>query len=379
MHLRSISLLSFLLLSLLACSVSPEVSPNSALVSIPFKDAKAMVHSDLVEKQEFILLSTTQNALFSRVDKLLARNDRFYLFDHLSDAGVLVFDREGNFIQSIGEIGEGPNQLKNIDDFQVLENGDVLILDKVQKRIITYYSTGQFKAATSIPVNSGGFAKQEDFWFLAINFDHQNSGLVNNQKFGVFNLNFEPDSLYFYYPPNVPNANIYYHAGIVSQSKKSIIYHRPPNDTIAVFNEKGNLLSRILIDFETNRLPDEMVFDFQLKDKLEGQDQVFRYLQSPVLPVGHYLFGMVSGTDRSFWTFALHRKSNELLVQKIDFNDFHLRELFIPSANLDDQTLVSLIDPVSFGQDSNPEAYPIEVQNHLKSEGTVLLLQFLKP
>ncbi|WP_297337713.1 6-bladed beta-propeller [Algoriphagus sp.] len=368
----------FLFLSLFACNNSLDKGAQSALRTIPFRQAQAMVHAELVENQEFVLLSTAENALFSRVDKLLASNDRFYLFDHLDDAGVLVFDREGNFIQSIGEFGEGPNQLKTIDDFQVLENGDVLILDKIQKRIITYNSTGKFKAATSIPVNSGGFVKQEDTWFLAINFDHQNPDLIHNQKIGVFNSTFDPDSLYFHYPSNVPNANVYYHAGILSQSQTSVVYHRPPNDTIAIFSSTGKLANQLVIDFETNRLPAEVVFDFQLLDDFQPQDQVFRYLLTPVLPVSDYLFGMISGTDRTFWTFALHSKSMSLLVHKIDFDDFHLPKLILPSANLDNKAIVSLIDPVTFRQDSNPEAYPKEVQNHLKKEGTVLLLQFLK-
>ncbi|WP_165967620.1 6-bladed beta-propeller [Algoriphagus formosus] len=370
----------FLFLSFLSCHSTSEPSNNSSTISIiPFEEAKTMLHADIVERQEFVLLSTAQNALFSRIDKLLAMNDQFYLFDHLSKAGILVFDRAGNFIRSIGEIGEGPQQLKYIDDFQVLANGDVLLLDKIQKQIITYDSTGQFKEKVFIPINSGGFAKKEENWFLSINFDHQNPDLVNNEKFGVFNQNFEPDSLYFSYPKDARNANVYYNSGIVSIGLGSIVYHRPPNDTLAIFNEEGKLIDRILIDFGSYRLPDEVVFDFQKIEEFQQKEQAFRYLQTPILPIKNNLFGLISGTDRTFWTFVINRHDKELYVQEIDFNDFHLRELIIPSANLDNRAIVSLIDPVIFRQDSKPEAYPLDVQNHLKREGTVLLLQFLKP
>jgi hypothetical protein len=374
-----ISLISvFLFFSLLSCQRTAELSSNpSTITIIPFENAKTMFHSDIVERQEFILLSTAQNALFSRIDKLLAMNDRFYLFDHLSNAGVLVFDRAGNFIRSIGEIGEGPQQLKYIDDFQVLANGDVLILDKIQKQIITYDSTGQFKEKELIPINSGGFVKKEENWFLSINFDHQNPDLVSNEKFGVFNENFEPDSLYFNYPADTRNANVYYNAGIVSLSQGSIVYHRPPNDTLTIFNEEGKLITRILIDFGSNRLPDEVVFDFQKMEEFQQKEQAFRYLQTPVLPINDNLFGLISSTDRAFWTFVINQQDKELYIQEIDFNDFHLRELIIPSANLENRAIVSIIDPLTFRQDSKPEAYPLDVQNHLKNEGTVLLLQFL--
>ncbi len=367
-----------ILIFLSNCTQREKEETGSELITIPFSEAKPLIYSDLIDKQDFVLLSTEADALFNRVDKVIAKNNKFYLFDHLSNKGILVFDDQGNYLQTVGEIGEGPQQQMNIDDFQVSQAGEVLILNKLAKKIVIYDSDGLWKEETSIPVNSGGFALMDDMWFFAINYDHQSDGLVKNQKFGVFDQDMEIDSMYFHYPEDAGNANLYYHSGIVSANSKAVIFHRPPNDTISVFSQKGELNKRMIIDFGDSNLPEDVVFDFQKLQEYNQENSVFQYLQTPATLVNDHLFGMISSTKNDIWMFALNIESHELFVDRIDFSQFHLKDLVLASANLNDNTIVSLIDPASFSQDTKPESYPEEVRQHLENEGTVLILHTLK-
>lgn len=375
--LFTLSLLFFI--CLLSCDPTTEKVQTSILISTPFSEAKPFNLSEIVADQKFVLLSTEEEALFKRVDKLIAKNDFFYLFDHLSQSGVLVFDQEGKFVRKVGEIGEGPQQLKGISDFQVTDEGEIQILDQLNKSIVIYSAEGIWKEKIGIPINSGGFAQLGDKWFLAINFDNQYENLVQNHVLGVFESNLELDSLFFRYEEGASNSNVYYHAGVLGTDGESLIYHRPPNDTVSIFSKEGSLKNRLVIDFGEKQLPSEVVNDFQAIDRYKHQETSFQYLQTPSLFTGNRLFGMISSTKNEIWTYMFRVNSGELYTHKVDLSKLHFKNLLLPTAVMGDNTVISLIDPTSFRIDADPDAYPQEVRDHLKNEGHVLLIHQLKP
>lgn len=375
----------FLILSLIflhclsSCNKATEKSVASLIKNAPFSEAKPFNSSEIVINQKYVLLSTHEDALFKRVDKLIAKKDLFYLFDHLSESGVLIFDQEGKFIRKVGEIGEGPQQLKGITDFQVTDEGEIQILDKLSKSIVIYSSEGIWKEKIAIPINSGGFAQLGDKWFLAINFDNQNESLGQNHVLGVFESTMELHSLFFRYAEGATNSNVYYHAGILGTDGKSLNYHRPPNDTISIFSTEGKLKNHLVIDFGEKQLPNEVVNDFQTIERYKSQEASFQYLQTPALLAGNRLFGLISSTKNEIWTFMYSLDSEELYTDKINLSQLHFKDMIIPSAFRRDNVVISLIDPFSFRMDAKPESYPQEVRNHLENEGHVLLLHFLNP
>lgn len=366
-------------IALLGCDPAQEEAGVSHISTIPFSEAKELHISDFVAGQRFVLLSTDEEALFQRVDKIIAKNDQFYLFDHLGNSGVLVFGADGNFIRKIGEYGEGPQQLKDISDFQVDKTGEVQLLDKVNKSIVIYSPEGSWKEKVAVPLNAAGFVELGSNWFFSVNYDHQSENLVRNQVLGVFDSKMELDSLYFDYPEGATNANLYYHAGLLAKSKDGLLYHRPPNDTISVFSDDGKLTDRLVIDFGQNQLPEEAVYDFGKVREYKQQDASFRYLQTPALPVGRYVFGTIASTKNEIWTYIYTTDTKELYSFKVDLGKLHMKDLILPSANMDDRAVVSMIDPMTFSQDAASEAYPEEVRNHLENEGSVLLIHQLKP
>ncbi len=374
-----LSLFSFFIKVFSACDSAEGIREDSITTVSPFAEAKPLNILDIVSEQKFVLLSTQEDALFKRVDKLIAKNDLFYLFDHLSDSGVLIFDQEGIFIRKVGEVGEGPQQIKGISDFQITDKGEIQILDKIGKSIVIYSAEGIWKEKIAIPINSGGFAQFGEKWFLAINFDNQNESLVQNHVLGVFESNMELDSLYFRYAEGATNSNVYYHAGVLGTVGESLIYHRPPNDTMSIFSKEGRLKNRLVIDFGEKQLPTEVVNDFQAIDRYKAQEASFQYLQSPTLLAGNRLFGLTSSTKNEIWNFMYSLDSEVLYTDKINLSQLHFKDMIIPSAFRSDNVVISLIEPSSFGIDSKPESYPQEVRNHLENEGYVLLLHYLKP
>lgn len=370
------SILFFSALS--SCSEVNEEIESSHDFVIPFDLAKPLVLEDFVSAQSYVLLSTETEALYSQADKLIARHGKFYLFDHLGNSGVLVFDGAGNFLQKIGEFGEGPTQLRSITDFQVSENDEIQVLDKQLGSIITYSAEGVWKDKMEIPFNIGDFLHWNDKWFFALDRFSQNEEQFSDHKLAVLEANMETDSLYFHYATDSENANIYYHAGLLSTADNHLIYHRPPDDTIRVFDRKGTLSNTVVIDFAENTLPLAAVNDFLKMQEYKQQEVDFRYLQTPALMVSNKLLGLISSSKNQIWTYIIDLNSRSLYTQKINLSQLHVKDIIIPSATMGDTAIVSMIDPMTFSQDAFPGKYPAHVAAHLENEGTVLLINQLK-
>lgn len=377
-HQRQFIYLICLLIGGASCQ-GPKNQPELSNVTVySFDEALPLDTKDFVKKKRYVLLSIEEEALFKRVDKLLAVNNHFYLFDHINNSGVLVFDAQGNFIRKIGDFGEGPNQINGIKDFQVRPDGEVLVLDALQNKIIVYSPEGNWVENISIPVNAGGFIETETGWLIAINKDNQNDAIANYPKVGNFDTAFKLDSLYFGYAATGENANVYYHAGLLSHSSGYIGYNRPPDDTIRLFSNAGKLEQQILIDFGDKKLPEHVVNDLMLDDELKKNGLDYRYLQVPVAIVNNIVFGLIVSTNNDNWTFAINLTNKQLHANKIDFSNLHIGSLMLPTAVTRSEELVNLIEPISFEYDTQPENYPEEVISHLENEGSVLLLHKLK-
>ncbi|MBD3628278.1 6-bladed beta-propeller [Cyclobacterium sp.] len=366
-------------IGLASCQGSKNRSELSNVAVFSFDEAVPMDIQDFVEKQHYILLSIEEEALFKRVDKLLAKNNHFYLFDHLNNSGVLVFDEEGIFVLKIGDFGEGPNQINGIKDFQVRSNGEVLVLDALENKIVVYSPEGNWIKNISIPVNAGGFIETETGWLIAINKDNQNEAIANYPKVGNFDYAFQQDSLYFGYAATGENANVYYHAGLLSEASGYLVYNRPPDDTIRLFSNAGKLEQQILIDFGDKKLPEHVVNDLMLKNELKENGLDYRYLQLPVKVANNMVFGLIVSTKNDIWTFSVNLTTKQLHAKKIDFSSLHIGSLILPTAVTPSGEVVTLIEPISFASDSRPEKYPVEVIRHFENEGSVLLLHQLKP
>src|SRR5690606_3966076 len=161
---------------------------------------------------------------------------------------------------------------------------------------ITYSAEGVWKDKMEIPFNIGDFLHWNDKWFFALDRFSQNEEQFSDHKLAVLEANMETDSLYFHYATDSENANIYYHAGILSTADNHLIYHRPPDDTIRVFDRIGTLSNTVVIDFAENTLPLAAVNDFLKMQEYKQQEVDFRYLQTPALMVSNKLLGLISSS-----------------------------------------------------------------------------------
>lgn len=97
---------------------------------------------DLFNIEKVIPLETTPDNLIGTIFKLQVKNDTMYIFSRKT---VMLFRITGEYIGSVGKIGNGPGEMVLPTDFSVHPNGgQVAMLDNVKEELFFYNNIGKF-------------------------------------------------------------------------------------------------------------------------------------------------------------------------------------------------------------------------------------------
>lgn len=91
-----------------------------------------------IENMEYIPLETTEHSLLGGINKIIYKNDRYYILDKDQNKGVYIFDKDGNFLSSINKQGEGPGEYIEIMDMDIDNKNNIYIADNAKMNIIKY-------------------------------------------------------------------------------------------------------------------------------------------------------------------------------------------------------------------------------------------------
>lgn len=90
-----------------------------------------------VKNVSYIPLEVTEASLIQNINKIVARDSVFYIFDNRSKK-VFLFNNRGKFLKSIDKIGLGPGEYTYPSDIDVDKEGNVYVSDFQSKSIIKY-------------------------------------------------------------------------------------------------------------------------------------------------------------------------------------------------------------------------------------------------
>ena len=83
------------------------------------------------------------------IDKIRKRDNRYFI--SYNKEVVVVFDNQGKFLFHIKNKGGGPEEYVSIQDFDVLPDGNIIVLDL--KKMLVYSDTGKFVKAIPLDIN----------------------------------------------------------------------------------------------------------------------------------------------------------------------------------------------------------------------------------
>lgn len=133
--------------------------------TINFEILKDFKHArDLIDGTEMIPLETNSKNLIGSVGKVLIRNGNFYLLDNYPGKnGIYRIDSSGTITGSVVRIGRGPGEYKDILDFDVDGNGNIMILNSLDGKILVFDSELTYVYSVVPEISINAFAVFCDF------------------------------------------------------------------------------------------------------------------------------------------------------------------------------------------------------------------------
>lgn len=86
-----------------------------------------------MSKKRYIKLDPNERYLFGGADKVLFR-DNIYILDKRQKK-MVVFDQEGNGVNILHRVGQGPEEYIQITDFSVDTKGNIFMVDGVSDKL----------------------------------------------------------------------------------------------------------------------------------------------------------------------------------------------------------------------------------------------------
>ena len=227
------------LLCLCACNQITEPSDAEYVISIrPDDISKKVTYSSLIEDYYIVPLDTSTQALIANIDKLIIEDEKYFISDARGQGKILVFDKTGKFLYSIGSKGQSNAEYTMLGNFTIdKENKQIIILDIGGQKLLYYTLTGEFIKA--VPLQSFSARKITAYNKLLV-FD----GWGRHDRLIITDLNARVIGSYL--PYNVKNSggliNPYAHSG------DTLLFKVHMCDTVFALYDNNVFPSRI-IDF----------------------------------------------------------------------------------------------------------------------------------
>ena len=198
---------------------------------------REMKLSEIADDVELIKLESTNESYLQFFEDIHISEEYIITKDSYSGKGkVLIFNRQGEFLHSIGNIGKGPGEYISCTKYAVnLDKAQIVIADEVSKKLIAYSFDGKFIRESSL----GNFGYS--YSFMDIKFlDNNNLVLlmghdpvIENPFYSIRVYDAElkiKDKLFR--RTETESKNIYFHRSQINFVNNNIFFYEQLYDTI---------------------------------------------------------------------------------------------------------------------------------------------------
>ena len=157
----------FSLFLLLSCATGKDV------IVVQYNDSSGvnLLSSPCLVDIEIIALQGEEAPVLGPFVNLVARNDTYYIADPIQSGKVYLFDSDGKYLHSVGEMGRGPKEYLNHTDMIIEDNGHISVYSSYQGTLFTYTMQGHFVESNEFGFKSANYGKAKDF-----NYHHFGEG-----------------------------------------------------------------------------------------------------------------------------------------------------------------------------------------------------------
>lgn len=347
----------FLLLLVYACTKkSTEKAVGVPVCEINYSFMKKSDLKDYLQLQEYtyiLLKDSAGDASFGRTDKVKIINSLIYILDERL-CTLAVYKMSGDAVVTVGKRGQGPAEFVNTTDFDVDSSGNICILDGRTNKVLFYDSAFQFTSEKllSFAADVVQFLNRE---YMMYGLSSWNQGQNQGDKIVVTDKDLNVIESFFKYDEYIDPA--YWISDYqFAKLERTIAYNQTISDDIYVFTDEGKLKEIIHFNFGDATVPDNIKTNIETNLK-EFDD--YCLLKKILAVTEQYIVG----------TMWLHRETKMFIVDRNAERCYLGNVIEDVDRNylcgFSEQGFISNIVEVD-------ENYPDSVNEHLKSEGSVL-------
>ena len=325
---------------------------HHVILNVPSLDIRSISERDIIQIETFansvshIKLETTDESLIGQISKILFFDSLLIIQDRQTHS-VLVFDRNGKFINTIGKRGQGPGEFASLR--RVLLDADsrqIMVFDAAGRKMIHYDFYGNFiREVTNFAEGTviRDIINLPNGHFLCYNFDqypnHRFSGLWEVDSYGVYVRTHLPPNTGYPFIENRYNSYLFYlNDGVgLSAGDVDVIYHF-----------RQGTLSAFLAYTIGNRTSVEDVRRGNMREN-RNRIETFEYVRRGVThEKGNYIFTeWASGGDGHIRFMSVFSKRDNDIIA-VGLPTFHSSRLATFGNNIvpsnDVSSLVTVVD-----------------------------------
>lgn len=319
---------------------------------ITIKQTKSTKH--IAWDYQFIPLDdSSEDAVFSNISKIIARNNLIFILDGQGRKLVYVYDNLGKYIKTIGRVGQGPSEYINARDFNVKGNNIYIYDDRAKKLLIYNYTDNVFKYAIDTKFYARAFSLLDNGNILfVLPKDQKHHQIVITDK----NANILKE--YIDFKANDKDNRTRYNLLQENNKQKIIVYNKPQSNTVYFISKKNGAL----------------IDSCRLKIKGIDNDKVY-FKTTPIVKaksiMGNYVY------NKQFNYYCVEdfndKEKRTSYVDKIDFSQIDLSKPLMPMCLSDNgTTIISYITLRVWENATNKRIVDSACVKHLKKGGFVL-------
>lgn len=234
-------------------SCKSEVKSNDIIKIKPSK--LAVEASNLFDDFEIIPLEGLKKSLIGEVTKIVETKNIIYVLDQKQEK-LFLFSENGEFLNSLQNIGKGPNEYLTLDDFIIYGN-TLFLLSRASRKLFQYSLTGKIQKTINIEKQYSQLAKGKGSTLV---FYRDFLSMTKDDFFNIEVFDLKSETVIKQFSPFIKEQNGELSWGssrqIFATSKNKLFLTLPFQHKIFEVDKKG-LSNFLAIDFGSeNDLPD---------------------------------------------------------------------------------------------------------------------------
>ena len=256
---------------------------------------------EMIKTIDVIPLETTDKSIIATIKDIIVTDLHIYIHDEYKGDGIVIFDKQGNFIKRI-EKGQGPGELlpslkKMVFD---IENNELIVFNN---HFFSFYTPdGQFKRGERIPLNALSFAIIPNGYLFhstnGLNNRHIDPNieyqiLVTDKKYKLISVGFP----YVYAEDIIYEGQTRY----ITTNKDDIDFTFKFTNCVYQYIDNYNMNLKYMLDISSKEIPNKLLqIDYKgLMSELENNDYYF-YMGDYFETMTHDYFRLINLHTRQY-------------------------------------------------------------------------------